>query len=399
LRFCKLMAISIDSEATVEPRIIGSIEDISAAAWNALHAATPGANPFMRHEWLAALEASGCASEERGWKPYHLALFDGDRLVAVLPLYEKHDSGGDFSRDWGWAEAAERAGLPYYPKLVSTVPFTPVTGARLLSSGVDRSDAARFFVRTMAGLAIEIGGGGAHVLFPTDEESRLFESAGMARRIAYQYHFHNHGYKTPDDLIARFDSKRRNTTRRERAAPGKQGITIRTVRGEEIRADVKKWAKLAHKLHRSTVDKLMWGRRWLDEDFYLRAFSAMPEHMELVIAEKDGRVLAGAFNVSSATHLFGRYWGCLEEHPFLHFNVCLYHSIDDVIARGLSVFEGGAGGEHKIPRGFEPAETFSTHLFLDKRLDVPLRAHIAGEAEERERALVEYRARSPIYKR
>jgi len=131
----------------------------------------------------------------------------------------------------------------------------------------------------------------------------------------------------------------------------------------------------------------------------VRAFAALPEHMELVIAEREGKVVAGAFNVSSPTHLFGRYWGCLEEHPFLHFNVCLYHSIDDVIARGFRVMEGGAGGEHKIPRGFEPTETFSTHIFLDPRLDTPLRQHIEGEAQERERALLDYRARSPIYKR
>ena len=382
------------------PKLIGPIADVPAASWNALHGATPGANAFMRHEWLAALEATGCADADAGWTPHHLGLYDGDRLVAALPLYEKHDSDGDFSRDWGWADAAQRARFRYYPKLVATVPFTPVGGARLLTDGlVDRALAARQLLATAVALAGELGAGSVHVLFPTDEESRLFEAVGMARRIAYQYHFHNHGYKTSDDLLARFDSKRRNTTRRERAAPAKLGITIRTVRGQELADDPKRWAKLAHKLHRSTVDKLMWGKRWLNEAFYLSAFAALPEHMELVLALREGKVVAGAFNVSSPTHLFGRYWGCFEEHPFLHFNVCLYHSIDDVIARGLSVMEGGAGGEHKIPRGFEPTETFSSHVFLDQRLDEPLRAHILGEAQERERALTEYRARSPIYKR
>ncbi len=384
----------------MKARILDSISRVSASAWNALVSATPGANPFVRHEWLAALEDSGCTDAKRGWPVHHLTLFEGDRLVAALPLYEKHDSDGDFSRDWSWAEAAQRAGIVYYPKLVATVPFTPVTGARLLSApGVDRDAAARSFVATAIALAVELGCGSVHVLFPTDAESRLFESAGMVRRIAYQYHFSNHGYRTADDLLARYDSKRRNTTRRERRAPSEQGIQIRTVRGVELAADPKKWASLAHKLHRSTVDKLTWGRRWLNEEFYLQVFATMPEHMELVVAEHDGRVVAGAFNVSSDTHLFGRYWGCLEEHPFLHFNVCLYHSIDDVIARGLTTFEGGAGGEHKIPRGFEPAETFSTHSFLDPRLDVPLRRYIEAEAEDREKALADYRARSPIYKR
>jgi predicted N-acyltransferase len=384
----------------VKPKVLDSILEVPAASWNALVSATPDANPFVRHEWLAALEESGCADAARGWAAYHLVLFDGARLVAALPLYEKHDSDGDFSRDWGWADAAARADLLYYPKLVATVPFTPVGGARLLTAaGVDRARVAELFLGTARALCHELGGGGVHVLFPTDEESRLFERAGMARRVAYQYHFFNRGYRTPDDLLARFDSKRRNTTRRERRAPGEQGIRIRTVRGAEMADDPRRWATLAHKLHRSTVDKLMWGRRWLNEDFYLRVFAAMPEHMELVVAERDGKVVAGAFNVASASHLYGRYWGCLEEHPFLHFNVCLYHSIDDVISRGLTTFEGGAGGEHKIPRGFEPTETYSAHSFLDAKLDVPLRRYIAAEADEREKALADYRARSPIYKR
>ena len=384
-------------------RHIGSLaatQETTASAWNALWRETPGANPFTRWEWLHALEASGCAVPEAGWVAHHLGLFDGAALVGALPLYEKHDSDGDFSRDWDWAAAAERARLVYYPKLIASVPFTPVTGARLLTrAGIDRQEAARLLLDGARAQLREIEGGGLHVLFPTDEESRLFESLGMARRIAYQYHFRNAGYRTPDDLLARFDSKRRNTAKRERRAPAEQHITLRTARGAEIVAAPARWATLAHKLHRSTVDKLAWGRRWLNPDFYQRIFATMPEHLELVLAERDGDVVAGAFNVADATHLYGRYWGCFEEHPFLHFNVCLYHSIDDMIARGLAVMEGGAGGEHKIPRGFEPSETFSTHLFADERLGVPLRSHIAGEAVERARALEAYRARSPIFKR
>ncbi len=380
--------------------VANTLSAVPRADWNALWRATPGANPFSRHEWLAALEDSGCVGGDTSWAPQHFALYDGAALLAVMPGYVKLDSDGDFSRDWGWAEAAQRARLRYYPKLVFTVPFTPVTGARLLTApGVDRRAAASALMSAARKLCEAEKLSGAHVLFPTGDECVLFEAAGMGRRVAFQYHFVNPGYGTPDELLARFDSKRRNTARRERGAPAKQGITLRTVRGEEMRADPTRWAKLAHKLHRSTVDKLMWGRRWLDEAFYVQAFVGMPEHMELVLAEREGAVIAGAFNVSSDTHLFGRYWGCFEEHPFLHFNVCLYHSIDDMIARGLRVFEGGAGGEHKIPRGFEPAETYSNHLFVDPRLDVPLRRHIEEEAGAREAALAEYRARSPIFRR
>jgi predicted N-acyltransferase len=220
----------------------------------------------------------------------------------------------------------------------------------------------------------------------------------MARRISYQYHWRNEGYKTPDEFLARFNSKRRNIARRERAAPAEQGITLETVRGEALAADARAWGRTAFELHRSTVDKMMWGRRWLNREFYDRVFAAMPGPLEMVVARRGGRVIAGAFNVASNSHLYGRYWGCLEEHRFLHFNVCLYHSIDDCIARGIEVFEGGAGGEHKLMRGFLPAETFSTHEFLDARLDVPLRQHIAAEAVQRAAALAHWRAQSPILK-
>ncbi|MGZ3408237.1 MAG: GNAT family N-acetyltransferase, partial [Polyangia bacterium] len=163
----------------------------------------------------------------------------------------------------------------------------------------------------------------------------------------------------------------------------------------------KKWADAAYELHRSTVDKLMWGRRWINRAFYRRVVERMPENLELVVAERDadGKLVAGAFNVASKSHLYGRYWGCFEEYRFLHFNVCMYHSIEECIRRGVQVFEGGAGGEHKIPRGFEPAETFSSHLFLDERLDRPIRDYIAREADERVKALEHWRQHTPILKK
>jgi predicted N-acyltransferase len=235
-----------------------------------------------------------------------------------------------------------------------------------------------------------------HVLFPLADEADELEGAGMARRVSFQYHWRNAGYPTPEAFLARFDSKRRNQARRERAAPAQQGITLETVRGATLAAEAQEWARTAHALHRSTVDKLMWGRRWLNLAFYQRIFERMPGPLEVVVARRDGRVIAGAFNVASSTHLYGRYWGCFEEHRFLHFNVCLYHSIDDCIARGLQVFEGGAGGEHKIARGFEPCETFSAHHFLDERLEQPLRGHLQREAAERSATLDRWRRETPV---
>jgi uncharacterized protein len=381
----------------VRLKVHQSIAEIPRAQWDAL--LDERATPFLRWSFLEALEHAGCASAEAGWRPCHLGLWRGEALVAAAPAYLKEDSDGDFARDWGWAEAAARARIPYYPKLVITVPFTPVTGRRaLVASGEDRRACVKAIADGARAAAKELGATSVHVLFPAAEEAREWEAAGLARRVGYQYHWRNAGYRTPEEFLARFDSKRRNAARRERAEPARQGIAIRTVRGDELAGDATAWARTAFELHRSTVEKLMWGRGWLNREFYDRVFERMPEHIEMVEARRGGRLIAGAFNVASPTHLYGRYWGCFEEQRFLHFNVCLYHSIDECIRRGVRVFEGGAGGEHKLLRGFEPAETYSAHRFLDRRLELPLAAHIVREAEERTAALARWRAMSPILK-
>jgi len=378
-------------------RIHHSLSEVAEPAWDAL--LDERATPFVSWAWLEALERSGCVAAETGWQPCHLTLWRGASLIAAAPAYLRHDSDGDFSRDWHWADAAARAGVAYYPKLVLGVPFTPVTGRRVLvAPGEERAARVAELVAGARQFAAVSGARSLHVLFPDADEARELEAAGLARRVGFQYHWKNEGYATPDEFLARFDSKRRNQARRERAAPARQGITIETVRGEALAADAVGWGRAAFDLHRTTVDKLMWGRRWLNLAFYERVFARMPGPLEVVVARREGRIIAGAFNVAANRHLYGRYWGCLEEHPFLHFNVCLYHSIDDCIRRGLAVFEGGAGGEHKLVRGFEPAETYSAHQFFDPRLERPLRAYIAEEATERAAALERWRARSPILK-
>jgi hypothetical protein len=220
----------------------------------------------------------------------------------------------------------------------------------------------------------------------------------MALRVSWQFHWRNEGYRSLGDFLARFNSKRRNMLKREMAAPAEQGISIRTVRGEELAREPARWAKAAHALHRSTVDKLMWGRRWLNEKFYLLAFAAMPDAVEVVAAFRGRELVAGAFNVASATRLYGRYWGCFEEHPFLHFNVCYYHSIADCIARGLQMFEGGAGGEHKLSRGFLPALTWSAHGFSDAQLERAVREHLSRETPARAASVERSLRESPIFK-
>jgi predicted N-acyltransferase len=267
---------------------------------------------------------------------------------------------------------------------------------------VDAADRGLLDPRTLVAgaraLAEEEGLRSVHVLFAQEDETALLERAGLARRVDFQYHWRNAGYREPADFLARFPSKRRNAFKRERAAPARQGIEITTVRGGELAADAKGWAKAMFELHRTSVERMAWGMRFVNRAFYERALAAMPDALEIVAARRSGRLVAAAFNASSQARLYGRYWGCREEHPFLHFNVCLYHSIDECIRRGLEAFEGGAGGEHKLVRGFEPVLTHSTHLFLDARLDAPLRRHLALEVRERRAALERWQASPPIFK-
>jgi predicted N-acyltransferase len=408
-------------------RVLSGIHEIAEADWNRLLSLDPadecdpgGDPPFCDHRFLLALEQSGCATAERGFLPCHFLLYRGDEVLAAAPAYIKGDSDGDFSRDWDWAAGAERAGLPYYPKLVFALPFTPVTGRRFLFrpglSAAERESGYAMLLAAARHFCKERGIASLHVLFPTAAQVAQLGRHGLSPRVAFQYHFQNPGYRHPDEFYARFSSKRRNALKRERAAPQSQGITLRTLRGDEIAADPGRYADLAHALHSSTVEKLVWGRRWLNQGFYRRFFAAYPQAVQLVLAERQGHVIAGAFNaaagfssastaagsgVSAAAPLrriWGRYWGCFEEHPFLHFNVCYYHSIDTCITDRVRVFEGGAGGEHKIARGFEPSETYSAHQFFHPRLDVALRRHLEQEHQARSQAIAAYREQAPVLK-
>jgi len=377
--------------------IHGSIAELGAAEWDALLAHEPGAaSPFVRHGFLAALEESGSASPRSGWTPRHLAARRGGALVAAAPAYVRTGSDGDFSRDFDIAAAAGRAGIVYYPKLVLGVPFSPVTGRRVLAAaGEDRGALVAALLDRARALVREEGLGGVQAIFPRADEARELEACGLAVRVHFQYHWRNAGYRTPDDFLAHFSSKRRNAIRRERAAPARQGIAIRTVRGDELARDPASWASEVFALHRASTDRMTWGMRWVNRRFYERAIAGLPDAVEVVEARREGRLVAMAFNLASPDRLYGRYWGAIEEHPFLHFNVALYHSIDECIRRGVAVFEGGAGGEHKLSRGFEPAETFTAHALADRGLDAAVRRHLAEERGLREQAVRRWREEHP----
>lgn len=365
--------------ADLKLRVLSAIADVPRADWNAL--LRPEDAPVLRHEWISAMEKSGSAVAERGWAATHFTLWRGPKLVAACPAFEKHHSMGEYIYDFGWANAAQQLGVEYYPKLVVGLPLSPLTARRfLVAAGEDEAALRKQLLTAVEDLALDRGISSVHVLFPPDDEASALETAGLFRRSTMQYHWRNPGYRTFDDYLSRFDSKRRNQLKRERGAAAQQGLTLRTVRSHEL---TKEHAELAWRFYQATASRHAWGPIQLTRQFFHLAFESMPDAIELVTASKANReVVAGAFNLHTPQRLYGRYWGCFEEYPFLHFNVCLYHSIDDAIARGLQVFEPGAGGEHKISRGFEPTTIHSAHRVFHRRLDKALRDFCRREAEQ-----------------
>ncbi len=357
-------------------RILSSVEEVSPREWDAV---AQSASPILRWHWLRAFEASGSASARTGWQPHHFTLWRAGRLVAFAPAYVKHHSLGEYIYDFAWADAARSIGVDYYPKLLVGVPLSPVTAPRFSAApGEDVAGARERLLRAAVDAAKDGGMSSVHVLFVTEDEAAALESLGLARRWTMQLHWRNAGYRSYDEFLSRFDARRRHQLRRERAAAAKQGITVRTVRGGELSAE---HAELAWRFYESTNTKHAWGRVQLNRQFFREVFETMPDSIEMVLAERDSRVIAGAFNLATKERLYGRYWGAFEEVPFLHFHVCLYHSIDECIRLGRSVFEAGAGGEHKLARGFEPTAVHSAHLLFDRRLDRAVRDVLRRERE------------------
>ncbi len=366
-------------------KVVSSVSDVPMAAWNAL--VSPDEAPVSRWEWLEAMEASGSAVPERGWSARHLTLWRGERLVATLPAYLKTHSMGEYVYDFGWANAAAQFGVSYYPKLLVGMPLSPVTAPKLhVAPGEDVEALRRQLMTAAVELAQDEGASSVHVLFPPEAESRALEPFGFFRRGTLQYHWRNPGYRSYDEFLARFDSKRRNQLKRERGAAEKQGLVLRTLRSDDL---VAAHGALAAQLYQRTASRYAWGPVQLTADFFRRVFDTMKDAVELVVAERGTTVVGGAFNLTSRTHLYGRYWGCFEEHPFLHFNVCLYHSIDDCIRAGRTTFEPGAGGEHKISRGFEPTRVHSAHRIFDRRFEQAVRRSCEREASEIDRVAAE----------
>jgi predicted N-acyltransferase len=323
-------------------------------------------NPFVSHAFFSALEASGSACARTGWGPRHLvAKLDGE-IAGIVPCYLKSHSQGEYVFDRGWADAYERAGGRYYPKLQASVPFTPATGPRLLvRDGVDREQITSALASGLVALCGVTKASSVHVTFAREAEWRRLAAHGFLQRTDQQFHWRNHGYGCFDDFLSSLNSRHRKAIKRERRdALADGGITIHALSGSDITEDA--WDAF-FAFYMETGSR-KWGRPYLTRAFFSLIGESMAKDVLLVMAKRNGRWIAGAINFIGADTLFGRNWGAIEHHPFLHFEVCYYQAIDFAIRRGLKTVEAGAQGEHKIARGYLPQTTYSAHYIADPDL-------------------------------
>jgi hypothetical protein len=361
--------------ASLEVRLVQGIEQIDAGQWDACAGAD---QPFLGHAFLAALEASGSVSRRTGWLPLHLIVEQEGELLGCAPMYLKSHSYGEYVFDWGWANAYERAGGSYYPKLQVAVPFTPVPGPRLLVRPGSPPDMRAAVAHGLLGAAQQLDVSSLHVTFCTEPEWRILGEAGLLQREGVQYHWHNRGYGSFDDFLGSLKSSKRKTIRKERARVTDQGLILETLTGEAITPEV--WDTF-YPFYRSTVDK-RWGNAYLTKRFFQILGATMPERVVLVMARHGGRCVAGALNLMGNEALYGRVWGCRQEFEFLHFEACYYRAIAFAIERGLARVEAGAQGQHKLQRGYEPVPTYSAHWIRDPGFRVAIERFLAEERRE-----------------
>lgn len=359
--------------ATVE--IADSIASIGASDWNRL----AGDDPFLSHQFLNALHATDCASAASGWHPCYALLREGGKLAAAMPLYLKSHSYGEYVFDWAWANAYHHNGLDYYPKLLNAVPFTPVTGRRLLADTLERR---RLLLDAAFRLLRETRASSLHCLFPTPEQAGEMRVADMLLRHGVQFHWRNRDYPDFDAFLATMNHAKRKKIRQERRYVRDAGITFEWLDGNAI--SERQWQFFyrcycgTYRRHGSTP--------YLNLDFFQTIGRDMPANILLVVALRDGQPIAASFNIHNGKRLCGRYWGTLEYHPSLHFETCYYQVIEFCIARGIEIFEGGAQGEHKVARGLLPVQTWSAHW-----LDHPQFAAAVEQFLEREKdGITEY---------
>jgi predicted N-acyltransferase len=363
----------------------GAISDIGRAAWDACADAPDHAgNPFIRYDFLQALEESGCVSARAGWKPQHLSVTDADgRVLGVMPLYLKSHSQGEYVFDHSWADAYMRAGGRYYPKLQCAAPFTPATGPRLITAaGEGREAVEDALLHGAVALTDQLGASSLHITFLTEEEWTRTGAAGLLQRRDQQYHWHNRGYADFEGFLAQLSSNRRKNIRRERR-DAQAGLEIVAVTGKDLTEE--HWDAF-FAFYMDTGGR-KYGRPYLNRLFFSLLGERMADRVMLILARRDGRWIAGALNLLGDDCLYGRNWGCLEEVPFLHFEVCYYRAIEEAIRLGLARVEAGAQGEHKIARGYLPASVYSAHYIADPALREPVARYLDRERDAVEREM------------
>lgn len=339
--------------------ICNQIKQIHPEQWNAL---VQDNNPFLRHEFLSALETHQCVGEQFGWYPRHIAVYQDDELVAAMPLYEKYNSYGEFVFDNAWVNAWQQHGLRYFPKLVSSIPYTPATGQRLLVKADLEDSHYSVLLNVLNEVAEKVDASGIHILFPESQELQWLSNQSLMIRHDCQYHWHNKDYHTFDDFLAQLSSRKRKNIVKERQSVKNAGVTLKRLDGHQ--AMDSDWKKMAHFYQRTFTEK--WGTPTLNYGFFKEVAEKMPDQVVLILAEQDEVCIAGAMMYRSESRLYGRFWGCDKTIKGLHFETCYYQGIEYCIEQGLSCFEPGAQGEHKIARGFVPTLTRSAHLMRDE---------------------------------
>jgi len=365
------------SDITLEA--VSSVRQIAAEDWDAC--ANPQGNvynPFLSHAFFAALEESGSATARTGWLARHLITRSGTRILGIAPCYLKSHSQGEYVFDHSWADAFMRAGGAYYPKLQVSVPFTPVTGPRLLvRADADQERTREALIAGLIGLCNQLEVSSAHVTFAQNDDWERLAEHGFLQRTDQQYHWRNENYKSFDDFLATLASRHRKAIKRERRGAVASGISIHVLTGAEITEDA--WDSF-YEFYMETGSR-KWGRLYLNRAFYTQIAQTMADDIVLIMAKREGRWIAGAINFKGSDTLYGRHWGAIEHHPFLHFEVCYYQAIDYAIHHGLKSVEAGAQGEHKIARGYLPQMTRSAHYIADPSLRRAVRHYLVHERD------------------
>ena len=368
-----------DTEEKLLIRVEGAMEGIAPEAWDACaNPSTRPYNPFLSHAFLNALETSGSVSGETGWLPRHLVLEEEGKVTGCMACYVKSHSQGEYIFDYGWADAYERAGGRYYPKLQISVPFTPATGRRLLvEDGPESERRERALMSGAIELCRKAGASSVHWTFVTEGEYERLGELGLLQRKDQQFHWLNDDYGTFDDFLGALSSRKRKNVKKERAGALRNGIEVEWVTGSDLTEA--HWDAFFDFYMDTGARK--WGRPYLTRTFFSHVSEAMADDILLVLAKREGQIIAGALNFIGGDTLYGRNWGCIEDHRFLHFELCYYQAIDFAIERGLKRVEAGAQGPHKLARGYVPVTTHSAHFIADPGLDQAVREYLTRERQ------------------